>query len=122
MLPIKSNSDENYLFVKADYQIQRIDFEDILYIEGLKDYVKLYVVGSSKPLVFHATMKSLEEKLPIDSFMRIHRSYIVSLNKIKTIERDHIILVKTVFLSANKTKRPLMILLKTSFSSLFSWI
>lgn len=89
--PNNPNSDENYLFVKADYQIQRIDFEDILYIEGLKDYVKLYIASSSKPLVFHATLKSLEEKLPTDSFMRIHRSYIVSLNKIKTIERDHII-------------------------------
>ncbi|MDY0104691.1 MAG: LytTR family DNA-binding domain-containing protein [Lentimicrobium sp.] len=85
------NSDDNYLFVKADYQIHRIEFDDILYFEGLKDYVKLYIVGSAKSIVFHSTMKSLEEKLPLDRFMRIHRSFIVSLNKIKTIERGRII-------------------------------
>ena len=88
-------TDENYLFIKADYKIQRIEFEDILYIEGLKDYVKLYTESQSNPLVFHATMKSLEEKLPADKFMRIHRSFIVSLNKIKTIERDRILFGKT---------------------------
>ena len=84
-------SDENYLFIKADYQIHRIEFTDILYFEGLKDYVKLYTESSSKPIVFHATMKSIEEKLPTDRFMRIHRSFIVSLNKVKTIERDRIL-------------------------------
>ncbi|PKQ61836.1 DNA-binding response regulator [Labilibaculum filiforme] len=87
-------TDENYLFVKADYQVKRVDYNEILYIEGLKDYVKLYVEDSIKPIVFHATMKSLEEKLPTDKFMRIHRSYIVSLDKIKTIERDRILFGK----------------------------
>lgn len=85
------NIDENYLFIKADYQIQRIEYNDILYIEGLKDYVKLFTETSSKPIVFHATMKSIEEKLPSNKFMRVHRSFIVSLNKIKTIERDRIL-------------------------------
>jgi len=56
--------------------------------------VKLYTERSSKPLVFHATMKSLEKKLPTDKFMRVHRSFIVSLNKIKTIERDRILFGK----------------------------
>jgi DNA-binding LytR/AlgR family response regulator len=84
-------TDENYLFIKADYQIHRIEYNDILYVEGLKDYVKLYTESSSNPIVFHATMKSIEEKLPSNNFMRIHRSFIVSLNKIKTIERDRIL-------------------------------
>lgn len=88
---IPINTDDNYLFLKADYQIHRIEFEDIMYFEGLKDYVKLYVEGSSKSIVFHSTMKSLEEKLPLDKFMRVHRSFIISLNKVKTIERDRII-------------------------------
>jgi len=88
------NSDEDYLFIKADYQIRRIEYADILYFEGLKDYVKLFIESSSKPIVFHATMKSLEEKLPKERFMRIHRSYIVSLDKIKTIERDRILFGK----------------------------
>uniref|UniRef100_UPI003D33FAD1 LytR/AlgR family response regulator transcription factor n=1 Tax=Saccharicrinis sp. 156 TaxID=3417574 RepID=UPI003D33FAD1 len=64
---------------------------NILYFEGLKDYVKLYIEGTSKLIVFYSTMKSLEEKLPLDRFMRVHRSFIVSLNKIKTIERNRII-------------------------------
>lgn len=85
------NSDGNYLFIKADYQIHRIEYADILYFEGLKDYVKLYTRNSTKPIVFHATMKSVAEKLPASDFMRIHRSFIVALNKIKTIERDRII-------------------------------
>jgi DNA-binding LytR/AlgR family response regulator len=86
-----ANSDEQYLFIKADYQIQRIELKDILYVEGLKDYVKLYTETSSKPIVFHATLKSIESRLPQNNFMRVHRSFIVSLNKIKTIERDRIL-------------------------------
>ncbi len=85
------SSNENFLFVKADYQVKRIDYSEILYFEGLKDYVKLHIESSSKPIVFHSTMKSLEEKLPKDRFMRIHRSYIVGLDNIKTIERDRIL-------------------------------
>lgn len=84
-------TDENYLFIKADYQIHRVEYADILYLEGLKDYVKLYTINGSKPIVFHATMKSIEEKLPSNEFMRVHRSFIVSLSKIKTIERDRIL-------------------------------
>lgn len=87
----KATLNDDYLFIKADYKVKRIDYSEILYIEGLKDYVKLYIESSKKPIVFHSTMKSLEEKLPKDRFMRIHRSYIVSLNKIKTIERDRIL-------------------------------
>lgn len=83
--------DENFLFIKADYQIHRVEYDDILYLEGLKDYIKLYTTSSSSPIVFHATLKSAEEKLPTDKFMRTHRSFIVSLHKIKTIERDHIL-------------------------------
>jgi len=89
-----ATSNDDYLFVKADYQLKRINYSEILYFEGLKDYVKLYIESSNKPIVFHATMKSLEEKLPGDKFMRIHRSFIVSLYKIKTIERDRILFGK----------------------------
>ena len=85
------SNDDDFLFVKADYQIHRIEYAHILYVEGLKDYVKLYTENTLKPIVFHATMSSVEEKLPSTDFMRVHRSFIVSLNKIKTIERDHIL-------------------------------
>lgn len=85
---------DDYLFVKADYQVKRVNYNDILYIEGLKDYVKLYLESSPTPIVFLATMKSVEEKLPSDRFMRTHRSYIVNLDKITTIERYRIIFGK----------------------------
>ncbi len=88
------DTDNNHLFIKVGYQLQRINYKDILYFEGLKDYVKLYTENSTKPIIFHSTMKALEEKLPLEKFMRIHRSFIVSLNKIKTIERDRILFGK----------------------------
>lgn len=88
------NSDEDYFFVKADYQMKRIDYHDILYFEGLKDYIKLYIESSPKAIIFHATMKSVEAKLPATQFMRVHRSFIVRLDKIKTIERDRILFGK----------------------------
>lgn len=87
----KQGQEEDFLFIKADMQVKRVDYDDILYLEGLKDYVKLYLESTKAPLVFHATMKSLETKLPTDRFMRIHRSYIVHLEKIKTIERYRIL-------------------------------
>ncbi len=91
---LSTSEKKDYLFIKVDYQLKRIEYSDILYFEGLKDYVKLYTESTEKPFVFLSTLKSLEEKLPTDRFMRIHRSFIVSLDKIKTIERDRIIFGK----------------------------
>ncbi len=87
--PVSSN--KNYLFVKADFQIKRFNYNDILYFEGLKDYIKLYVKSSKTSTVFHATLKAVEAKLPSDRFMRTHRSFIVNLENIKTIEKYRII-------------------------------
>ena len=84
-------NEENYLFIKADARLTRINYQDILYFEGLKDYVRLYLENAKSPLVFHSTMKSIEARLPAEKFMRIHRSFIVNLDKVKTIERFRII-------------------------------
>ena len=84
-----------FLFLKSEYKIRRINFNDILYIEGLKDYIKVYTAGDDKPVLSLNSMKSLEEKLPEDQFMRVHRSFIVNLNKISVIERSRIIFGKT---------------------------
>ncbi len=84
----------NSIFVKADYKLVQIEFNYILYIEGLKDYVKFYLDGTDKPVLSLMSMKSLEENLPGDRFMRVHRSFIVNLDKIKTIERNRIIFGK----------------------------
>lgn len=81
---------DNFFFVKIDLQYRKIYYHDILYFEGLKDYIKMYVKGEKFPLVFHATLKSLVERLPVQ-FMRIHRSFIVNLDQIETVERNHLI-------------------------------
>jgi two-component system, LytTR family, response regulator len=92
----KSNVTEtrNSIFVKADYKLVQIDFNNILYIEGLKDYVKFCLEDNEKPVLSLMSMKSLEENLPDSKFMRVHRSFIVNLDKIKTIERNRIVFGK----------------------------
>lgn len=81
----------NSIFVKSDYKLVQIELSNILYIEGLKDYVKIYQEGDDKPILSLMSMKSLEANLPTTLFMRVHRSFIVNLDKIKTIERNRII-------------------------------
>ena len=80
-----------YLFVKSEYKIRRIRFSNIRYIEGLKDYVKIYIENETRPVFSLNSLKHLDEKLPGDHFMRVHRSYIVNLEKIETIERGRIL-------------------------------
>lgn len=87
----KIETNEQFMFLKSEYKIRRINFNDILYIEGLKDYVKVYLHGSKKPVLSLNTFKSLEKKLPAYRFMRVHRSYIVNLEKIEIIERGRIV-------------------------------
>ena len=88
-------ANNQFLFLKSEYKIRRINFNDILYIEGLKDYIKVYTTGEDKPLLSLNSIKSLESKLPEEKFMRVHRSYLVNLEKIETIERSRIIFGKT---------------------------
>jgi len=83
------------IFVKSDYKLVRIDLDDILYIEGLKDYAKIYLEGRERPVMTIRSMISLEEQLPAESFLRVHRSFIVNLAKVKTIERNRIVFGKT---------------------------
>jgi len=91
----KVEANNEFLFLKSDYKIKRINFNDILYIEGLKDYVKVYTKNAVKPVMSITTMKLLESKLPESRFMRVHRSFIVNLKKIETIERSRIVFGKT---------------------------
>ncbi|MGW8315827.1 MAG: LytR/AlgR family response regulator transcription factor [Bacteroidales bacterium] len=83
--------ENRFLFLKSEYKIRRINFDDILYIEGLKDYVKVFLSHERKPVLSLATLKSLERALPAEQFMRVHKSYIVNLDQIQTIERYRII-------------------------------
>ena len=88
-------ANNQFLFLKSEYKIRRINFNDILYIEGLKDYIKVYTTSEVKPILSLNSIKSLEQKLPEERFMRVHRSFIVNLEKIETIERSRIIFGKT---------------------------
>lgn len=81
----------NFLFLKADYKIRRINYDEILYIEGLKDYIKIYLKGETKPVISHCSLKLLESKLPESNFMRIHRSFIVNLNCVSLVDRFRIV-------------------------------
>jgi two-component system, LytTR family, response regulator LytT len=89
---IEANSE--FLFIKSDYKIRRINFDDILYIEGLKDYVKVFTRNDPKPILSLTSLKLLESKLPSGRFMRVHRSFIVNLGKIDTIDRSRIVFGK----------------------------
>ncbi|MEZ4888784.1 MAG: LytTR family DNA-binding domain-containing protein [Chitinophagales bacterium] len=75
---------KNYMMVKADYKNLKVRFEDILYIEGLKEYVSIYT-STGKRIITHSTMKNMESNLPPHQFMRIHKSYIISLPKVEAI-------------------------------------
>ncbi len=76
------------LFVKADYKQVRINIDEILYIEGLKDYVKIY--AGDKPVITQMSLKAVAEKLSALDFMRVHRSYIINLRRIQFVQRMHI--------------------------------
>lgn len=73
------------IYLKADKALQKVSLSDILYVEGMKDYVLVYLAGKSQPLVTHTTMKAMEDLLPASMFMRVHRSYIVSLKRIDAV-------------------------------------
>jgi DNA-binding LytR/AlgR family response regulator len=81
----------DFLFIKSDYKIRRINFSEINYIEGLRDYVKIFLTEEKKPVLSLSTMKALESRLPEDRFMRVHRSFIVILEKVKVIDRNRIV-------------------------------
>jgi DNA-binding LytR/AlgR family response regulator len=91
-----SATNQEYIIVKSEYKLMQIAVKDILYIEGLKDYVKIYTEGSDKSIMTLISMKALERSLPTQRFMRVHRSYIVNLSKIRVIERNRIVFGKAV--------------------------
>ena len=85
----KSNSvnEKEYFFINASYKIHKIFYNDIIYLEGLKDYTKIYLEGNPNPLLILQNLKYFEDFLPKDDFVRIHRSFITSIRKLNTITR-----------------------------------
>jgi two-component system response regulator LytT len=79
--------EEEHIFLKVEYQLIRVTLSDILYIEGLKDYVKVHLKSTPRALLSLMSLRAMEEKLPARRFMRIHRSFIVALDKIESVRR-----------------------------------
>ena len=79
------------IFVKSEYKLLQINLDDIRYIEGLKDYVKIYTEQSPHPILSLMNLKAIEQMLPASRFIRVHRSFIVQKGKIREIERNRIV-------------------------------
>ena len=86
----------DYIMVKSDYKLHQIPVKDILYVEGVRDYVKIYLDSEAPSILTLMSIKNLENALPKSSFMRVHRSYIVNMSKVRLIERNRIVFGKTL--------------------------
>jgi len=85
---LQTEQEEEYIFLKVEYHLVKIAIKDILYIEGLKDYVKVYLEDTERPILTLTSLKVLEQKLSAKIFMRVHRSYIVSLDKVNSVTKN----------------------------------
>ena len=87
----QDTADDDTLFLKTDYRMVKVAISAIRYVEGMSEYLKVWLDGEPKPIITLLSMKKLEERLP-DCFMRIHRSYIVNLTKIQEVNKNRVIL------------------------------
>ncbi|MFT3703914.1 MAG: response regulator transcription factor [Agriterribacter sp.] len=85
----------DYFFLNADYSLVKIMFADILWIEGLRDYLKIQLIPPAKPLVARLSMKAIEEELPSAKFIRIHKSYIVAIEHISAVKKTSVFIGDT---------------------------
>ncbi len=83
----------NTVFIRVDGEWQNINIDDIVYVNGMKDYVLFYLDNQPKALITHLTMKAVEEMLPKEKFLRVHRSYIVAIDKISKVDRNDCIYI-----------------------------
>ena len=82
----------DYIFVNVDYSMLKISLDDLMWVEGLKDYIKIRLHSSARPVITRMTMKSIEELLPPERFIRIHKSYIVSISFITAVRRSTVMM------------------------------
>jgi DNA-binding LytR/AlgR family response regulator len=98
---LKEAADRQYLFVKSGYKVVRISLDDITYIEGMREYVRIHLING-KSLLPLISLHVLEEQLPSDKFMRVHRSYIVNLEKITSIDHSRIVFEDKVYIPVSE--------------------
>jgi DNA-binding LytR/AlgR family response regulator len=114
--PEKINSNADFLFIKSEYKIVRVKLSDIKYIEGMREYVRIHLINE-KPIMTLLSMKAVEQQLASTTFMRVHRSYIVNLNKITTIERNRIIFDKVYIPVSEQHKEKFHQFIESNFLS-----
>jgi len=102
---VRPERNRRFAFIKTDGEYRNIDFDQILYVEGMKDYVLIHLESETEPIVTHMTMKAIEEKLPSDMFMRVHRSYTVALDKITAIDSCGDILIDRISVPVSDSYR-----------------
>jgi two-component system, LytTR family, response regulator len=88
------NSDPEFIFINVEYNLVRVVLSDVLYIEGLKDYIRIHLCSSKRALLTRVTLKGMQELLPERKFLRIHRSFIVAMSAIAVIKKDSVLLVE----------------------------
>lgn len=86
--PLKSKLD--FVFVKSEYKIIKIKLDDIMFCEGMKDYTQIYVNGRIQPVLTLQNLKNFSSRLPESKFVRVHRSFVISLQHVETISRNEI--------------------------------
>jgi len=91
VISIPYTNSNGFILVKSEYQTVRINIHEILYIEGLKDYVKIHLSNNPKPVVTHNSLKKMAECLPKDNFIRVHKSFIISIQNIQSINKTQVI-------------------------------
>jgi len=94
---VQVNSESDHLFVKSEYRLLRINLSEIKYIESMHEYVRIHLTNE-KPVMTLISLKALEEQLPANRFIRVHRSFIVNRDKIKVIERNRIVFDNNVYI------------------------
>jgi two-component system response regulator LytT len=95
---------KQYVYVKVEHQLVKVEIEDILYIESLKDYVKIYLRNIDRPLLTLTSLKKLQEKLPANQFLRLHRSFIVSTAAIKSATKTSVLIGETTIYVSEQFK------------------
>ena len=110
--PSAPHKAENWFFIKSDYRMVKVNFDDILFCEGLKDYTQVYTSKKSKPIITLQNLKTFLDRLPPSHFIRVHRSYIVSLSHIASISKKEVEIGEKVIPIGNSYRNNLLDIVK----------
>jgi two-component system, LytTR family, response regulator len=108
----EGGSNQHFFFVNAEYSLVKVMTDDILYIEGMKDYIKIHLASQTKPIITRMSFKGIEEKLPTQGFARVHKSYMVNTVKIQSIRNSVIFINKHNIPLSENMREDLMKMLK----------